>query len=160
MVHINNGTLLSHKKNEIVRGGTSTKWNTIQAKKMNNDICSNMDATRDFHTKWSQKDRDKYCIISLTCGIKIWHNQTYVQKRNRFTAIENRLGVAKGEGGGCEMYWEFCLVDSKYYFYNGYTGISYCRSVLKNPNSIHEGVRWSLVSLSGLKDPALPWAVA
>ena len=29
------------------------------------------------------------------------------QNRNRFTDTENRLGVAKGEGGGSGMDWEF-----------------------------------------------------
>ena len=28
-----------------------------------------MDTTRDFHTKVSQKEKDKYCMISLKCGI-------------------------------------------------------------------------------------------
>jgi len=38
---------------------------------------------------------------------KIWHKWTYLQKRNRFTDIENRLVVASGEGGGSGMDWEF-----------------------------------------------------
>ena len=36
MVHIYNGILLGHKKEQ------------------NNAICGNMDATRDYHTKWSK----------------------------------------------------------------------------------------------------------
>ena len=36
--------------------------------KNNNAICSNMDATRDYHTKGSQKEKDKY-TTSLTHGI-------------------------------------------------------------------------------------------
>ena len=39
VVHIYNGILLSHKRN--------------------NAICSNMDATRDYHTKWSQSERER-----------------------------------------------------------------------------------------------------
>ena len=42
-----NGILLSHRKEE------------------NNAICSNMGAIRDYHTKWSQKKKDKYHMISL-----------------------------------------------------------------------------------------------
>ena len=38
-------------------------------KEWNNDICSNMDRPRDYHTKWSKSDKDKYHIISLICGI-------------------------------------------------------------------------------------------
>ena len=35
----------------------------------NNAICSNMNATRDYHTKWSKPDKDKYHMILLICGI-------------------------------------------------------------------------------------------
>ena len=42
MVYLYNGILLSHKK----------EWN--------NAICSNMDGPRDYHTKWSKPDKDKY----------------------------------------------------------------------------------------------------
>ena len=46
-IHTHNGILLSYKK----------EWNNV--------ICSNMDATRDYHTKWSKSDKDKCHIISL-----------------------------------------------------------------------------------------------
>ena len=55
IVHIYNGILLSHKKNVTA-----------------NAICSNMDGPRDYHTKWSkssQKEQDKYHIISCIYGI-------------------------------------------------------------------------------------------
>ena len=51
VVYIHNGILLSHKK----------EWN--------NAICSNMGGPRDYHTKWSKSEKDKYHMISLTCGI-------------------------------------------------------------------------------------------
>ena len=66
------GILLSHKK----------EWN--------NGIHSNMDGPRDYHTKQSQKEKNKHHMIS-------W---IYLQNRNRLTDIENKLVVAKGEGGG------------------------------------------------------------
>ena len=34
-----------------------------------NEICSNMGGPRDYHTKWSKPDKDKYRMISLICGI-------------------------------------------------------------------------------------------
>ena len=52
VVHIYNGILLSHKKAS------------------NNAICSNMDGPRDYHTKSSKTEKDKYHMISLICGIK------------------------------------------------------------------------------------------
>ena len=50
-IYIYNGILLSYKKER------------------NNDICSNMNATRDYHTKQSKSEKDKYHMISLICGI-------------------------------------------------------------------------------------------
>jgi len=49
VVHIYNGVLLSHLKNTA--------------------ICSNMNRPREYHTKWSKPEKDKYYMISLTYGI-------------------------------------------------------------------------------------------
>ena len=38
-------------------------------KEWNNAIYSNMDGPRDYHTKWSSLEKDKYHMISLICGI-------------------------------------------------------------------------------------------
>ena len=52
MLYIENGILLSHKK----------EWN--------NAICSNMDEPRDYHTKRSKSERERQIsMISLICGI-------------------------------------------------------------------------------------------
>ena len=48
VVHTHNGILLSHKK----------EWN--------NAICSNMDATRDSHTKWSKSERERQILYDIT----------------------------------------------------------------------------------------------
>ena len=48
VVYIYNGILLSHKK----------EWN--------NAICSNMDATRDDHTKWSKSERERQIPYDIT----------------------------------------------------------------------------------------------
>ena len=53
-IYIHNGILLSHKK----------EWNIA--------ISSNMDGPRDYHTKWSKLDKDKY--ISHIWDLK---NDTY-----------------------------------------------------------------------------------
>ena len=47
VVHIYNGIVLGHKKEG------------------NNAICSNMDGPRDYHTKQSKSEKDKYHMISL-----------------------------------------------------------------------------------------------
>ena len=51
MVYLHSGILLRHKKEG------------------NNAICSNMDGPRDYHTKWSKSEKDKYYMISVICGI-------------------------------------------------------------------------------------------
>ena len=48
VVHIHNGILFSHKK----------EWN--------NAICSNMDESRDCHTKWSKSDREEQMSYDIT----------------------------------------------------------------------------------------------
>ena len=48
VVHIYNGILLNHKK----------EWN--------NAICSNMDGPRDYHTKWSQSERERQIPYDIT----------------------------------------------------------------------------------------------
>ena len=52
VIHTYNGILLSHKK----------EWYSA--------ICNNMDGPRDYHTNdVNQKEKDKYHMISLICGI-------------------------------------------------------------------------------------------
>ena len=80
VVHTYNGILLSHKK----------EWN--------NAICSNVDGPWDYHIKWSQKEKDKYHMISLYVESKICHKWTYLRNRNRLTDIENRLWLPRGRG--------------------------------------------------------------
>ena len=45
----------------------------------------------------SQKEEDKYCMVSLICGIK--NMAQMILSAKQITATENRLVVAKGEGG-------------------------------------------------------------
>ena len=47
LIYIYDGILLNNKK----------EWN--------NAICSNMDGPRDYHTKWSKPDKDKYDITYM-----------------------------------------------------------------------------------------------
>ena len=38
-----------------------------------NAICSNTDATREYHTYVSKKEKDKYYTIPLICGLENMH---------------------------------------------------------------------------------------
>ena len=87
MVHIYNGLLLSHKE----------EWN--------NSNCSDMNEPRDYHTKWSQTEKDKYHMISIIWNLikmikrsyqtetdqRFW-NQTYVYQRGKM-GERDKLGI-------------------------------------------------------------------
>jgi len=85
-VRIYNGILVSHEE----------EWN--------NAICSNMDATRDYHSKWSKSERERQIPYDSTYmwNLKYDANElTY-----KLTDTENRLVVAKGVVGGGGKDWE------------------------------------------------------
>ena len=65
-----------------------------------------MGGPRDYHTKWSESDRERQIYITwLICGIlKYIYKSTYLQNRSRLIDIENKLIVTKGERGGGEVY--------------------------------------------------------
>ena len=52
VAHIYNGLLLSHKKER--------NW----------VICRDVDGPRDCHSEVSQKEKNKYCILTHICGIR------------------------------------------------------------------------------------------
>ena len=81
VVHTYKGILLGRKK----------EWNDA--------ICSDMDATKDDHTKWSQI-KTNAIWYHLHVESKTWHKWNYLWNKNRPTDIENRLTVAKGERVG------------------------------------------------------------
>ena len=69
VVHVYNRILLSHKK--------------VQ----NNVICSNMDATRDSHTKWSKSEKERQIPYAIT---NMW-NLKYGTKKSIFkTEIDSQ----------------------------------------------------------------------
>ena len=57
--------------------------------------------------KQVRKKKSNTICYRLYVESKIWHRWTCLQKRNRFTDIENRLVVAKGKGEGSGMDWVF-----------------------------------------------------
>ena len=78
MAHIHNRILISHQKEQ------------------SNAIYSNMDGTRDSHTKWSKSEREKKIPYDITYiwNLKYINNsynykQTYLQKINKFMDMEN-----------------------------------------------------------------------
>ena len=82
VVHIYNGILLSHKK------------------ECNNAICSNTDGPRDYHTKWSKSDKDKYDITYMWNLKKNGTNELIYKTETDPQTLKTNLRLPKGKGGG------------------------------------------------------------
>ena len=83
VVHMYNVLLLSHKK----------EWN--------NAIWSNMDGPKDYHTKWTKTEKDKYHMISLTCGIsKGDRNEVIYKTETHSQASKTNWWLPKGKSVG------------------------------------------------------------
>ena len=77
-VHIYNGILLSYQK----------EWN--------NAICSNMDSTRDFHTRWRKSEREKQMPYDITYMWNLYEPISETESWDR----KQTYGFQGGEGLG------------------------------------------------------------
>ena len=91
-------------------------------KEQNNAICSNMDGTRD---SLSQKEKDKYHMISLISGIQ-YKAQMNLSAEKKIMDLQNRFVVAKGEGEGVRWLGSWRLIDTNYCLWNGLEMRSCC----------------------------------
>ena len=92
VVHIYNGILLSHKKEQ--------NW----------VICWDVDGFRDCHTEWSKSEREKQisCINAYMWNLEKWYRWTGLQGRSWDTDVENKRMDTKGGKswvGGGGMNW-------------------------------------------------------
>ena len=85
VVCIYNGIILSHEK----------EWN--------NAIYSNMDATRDYHTKWIKSERERQIPYDTPYmwNLKYGANEPLceIDRLETLTAVDDGVWVAKGVGG-------------------------------------------------------------
>ena len=65
-------------------------------------MCSDVDAPRDYHTKWNDSGRQMPHIYHSHTESKLRHKRTDLRNRHRTTDAENRLVVAKGRRQGRE----------------------------------------------------------
>ena len=81
VIHIYNGILLSHKKEQ------------------NNPTYSSMDGPRDCPIEWSKSDRGRQVSqdTAYKWNLKKKYRWSYLQSRNRVTDVENKLTVTRGE---------------------------------------------------------------
>ena len=96
----------------------SMEYYSAIKKEWNNAICgSNMDRLRDYHTKWSQSDRERQISYDITYmwNLKNWYKWTYLQKRNRHRHRKQIYDYQRGKGG--EGYIRrLGLTDTHYYY--------------------------------------------
>ena len=83
IIYIYNGIILSHKKYE-------------------NAICNNIDGLRDYHTKWSQKERQIPYDITYMWILKYNSNKLTYETETDYTDIGKKLTVTKGKRGSRE----------------------------------------------------------
>ena len=69
-------------------------------KDWSNAMCSNMDATRDDHTKWSQSDKDKYHYHLYVESIKQDTDEPICETKTDSGTREQACGCQGEEGGG------------------------------------------------------------
>ena len=103
VVHIYNGIVLSHKKEQI--------WVSS----------GEVDEPRACHIKWNKSEREKQIlhINTYIWNLEKWPWWTYLQGSNRDTDIENRLWMQRGkeskgwtERGAWSIYVTICETDS------------------------------------------------
>ena len=76
---------------------THTHMNITQPWRTKNAFFCNMDGPRDYHTKWSQLEKDKHYICHLHVQSKKFYKWVYIQNIKRLSDTENKLLVTKGE---------------------------------------------------------------
>ena len=73
-----------------------------------------MDGTRDYHTKWSKSDKDKYCMISLISGIQKVMLTNLCAKQKQTHRHRDQTCRCPGRGGGWGREgWEFGISRCK-----------------------------------------------
>ena len=87
VVHIYSGILLSHKK----------EWNNV--------ICTNMDATSDYHTEWSKSERERQIPYdnTYTWNLKYGTNEPVYKTKIDSQIQRTDLWLPRGKrvGQGC-----------------------------------------------------------
>ena len=77
-----NGILLSHKK----------EWNIA--------VCSTMERPRDYHSKWSKSEKDKYHMISFICGVLKSDTNELIYKIETHRHRKQTYDYQRQKGGG------------------------------------------------------------
>jgi len=108
VVYIHNGILLSRIKNKIMPFATT--WMELETL---------------IPREVSQKEKDKYHMISLISGIS-YKAQMNLSTEKKIMDWENRLVVAEGEGEEVGWLGSLGLIDTNYCLWNGLAMRSCC----------------------------------
>ena len=85
VVHIYNGILLSYKK----------EWN--------NAICSNMDGSRNYHTKWQKAERQILYEITYVWNLKYDTNELIYKTKTTSKHGKQTYSYQRGKGAGDKL---------------------------------------------------------
>ena len=91
VVHIHNGILLAHNK----------EWNNV--------ICSNIDDTKDYHTKWNKSERERQIPYAISYMWNLKHGPMNLSTKQK-QIHRHREQTCSCQGGGEReggMDWEF-----------------------------------------------------
>ena len=99
-----------------------TKEYYSSIKGQNNATCSNMDVTRDFHSKWSNSERQRqiFHVITYLWNLKYGTNEPMYKIETYHSHGKQTCWLPGGKG------WEWDLVDENCYLWNGWAMGSYC----------------------------------
>ena len=96
MIHIHNGILLSHKKEQ------------------NNAICNYMDKPRSYQTKWSKPDRERQILIMQNLIFKKY-KKTYKTETHRLWKTYGYQSRQVGVGGRYGLgVWDWHMYPETY----------------------------------------------
>ena len=90
-----------------------------------NAICSNMEATRDSHTKWSKPEKERQTPHDITYIWNLKYGRNEPMHKTETDSGTWRTGGGRGKGGGSELDWSLGLVDANYCIWSGWAMRSY-----------------------------------
>ena len=107
VAHTYNGVLLSRKM----------EWNHA--------TCSNMDAARDYGTKWNKSERETQILCDITYT---WSLKFDTKEPIYITETDSDVWLLSGRGGCGGMEWSLWSTDANWYIQTGQATESCCKS--------------------------------
>ena len=97
------------------------EYHSAMKKEQNNAICSNMDGTRDYHTKQSKSERERQISYDITYmwNLKYDTNELIYETENNSQTQRTDLWLPRGRAVGEGWIGDLGFVDANYYICDG-----------------------------------------